>query len=343
MLFRIFFSGFGNVGRAFTELLIQNRKLLVSKYNIEYRVTCISDVKFGSIINHEGIDLMDILNYLRKYKTFKGLRGYREEKVEDLIGIVDANLFVEVTWSNLVDGEPALSYILSAFDHDMDVITTNKGPFAVAYQKVINKAKQRNKIIGFEGTVMSGTPIISLISESLAGSKIYEIYGILNGTTNFILTKMYEGKSFNEALDEAIKKGYAEADPSADIDALDPAAKAAILANVTYNKNYTINNIDREGIRDLKVDKINKALKKNKKIKLIAKISMDELWVKPMEIEQDNPLYHVDGVLNAAVIKTDNLGDVFIMGPGAGPTEAAQALLKDMISISRLRENLYII
>ncbi len=337
MQFKLFFSGFGRVGKAFANLIINSAKFLKSKYGIDIKVVCISDIKYGSIVNEDGIELSYVIKYLESNKTFKGLNGYVKKDVLSLLDSVDANLLIEVTWSNLETGEPALSYILKGMDRGMDVITTNKGPFAVAYREVMEKAEECDVFVRFEGTVMSGTPVISLVSESIAGANIYEMYGILNGTTNFILTQMFNGKSFEEALEEAKKLGYAEADPTADIEAIDPAAKVAILANVAFDDDYSIKDVERVGIRGISELDIKKALEKGMKIKLLAKISCDELWVKPVEIDKYNPLHNVDFALNAILIKTKNLGDIFLTGPGAGPLETAQALLEDLIAIARLR------
>jgi homoserine dehydrogenase len=341
--FKLILLGAGRVGTAFLEILARKRKILEEKYNLEYELVGISDLKYGSILDNDGIPINKILKTIREKGRFIDNTSSKED-IDNitLIKSSDSNLLIETTWSNIKDGEPALTHILSSIRLGKHVVTTNKGPFAVAYKKIIDEAKKHNVFVRFEGTVLSGTPVISLARECLAGCEIIEIQGILNGTTNYILTRMEEGISFNEALREAQKLGYAETDPSSDIDGWDAAAKAVILANSIMNGNLTINDVFREGIRNISTRYIQENIEKGRRTKLLANIIKEGkkiyVEVKPRDLPISHPLSSVMGPTNAVTFKTDHLNRVTIIGPGAGPIEAAQALVMDMITINNYLE-----
>ena len=335
--------GFGTVGRGFSEILIKKRRLL-EDYGLEVKVVAICDIYWGSIYDPNGIDLSKALNLVESKREEKILEKeydapYKGWDAVKTIKETNSNVIVEVTWTNLETGEPGLTHVKTALSEGKHVIMTNKGPVAIAYHELRDLAYENRVFMMYEGTVMSGSPAIRFIREALAGVKIIEIHGILNGTTNFILTKMEEGWSFDEALKEAQRLGYAEADPSADIDAWDPAGKAAILVNTIMGGRIHPKEVEREGIRGISKESVQEALKEGYKIKLIAKIWREgeeiKAAVKPQRIPQTHPLASVRGVLNAITVKTDHLGEVTLIGPGAGRLETGQAVLNDLIAIHR--------
>jgi len=331
---KIMLIGFGRVGKAFVKLLINKSRLFNTKYQFRVKIIGISDPKYGVIYDENGLNLARIIDHVNRIRSFKGLNGYKSNISSlDLIEKYPAEILVEVTWSNLGDGEPGLTHILTAIKKGMDVITTNKGPFVIAYREIMDLAKKHGVKIRYEGTVMSGTPVISLLTESLRGAEIRRIRGILNGTTNFILTEMERGLTFSEALKKAQELGYAEADPSLDIDGLDPAAKSVILFNSVFNGNYKLTDAKIIGIRDIDREQVIGALKNGFRIKLISNITSNGVTVMPEKLASNDPLYNIGGVLNAIVITTEELGDITISGRGAGPREAAQAIIQDLISL----------
>jgi|Deesub1362B_J571_1020462.scaffolds.fasta_scaffold00023_79 homoserine dehydrogenase len=330
--------GFGRVGQALAKILSDEATLLKSRYNLDVEVKGIVDIKYGAIYSTGGLDLVGALRSINEYGSFEHHKDYIGSiSPLNLIEKEGYDVMVEVTWSNIKTGEPALTYIKKAIESHKDVVTTNKGPFAVAYREIVMHTNKYNGIVRFEGTVMSGTPAISLGRECLAGAQIYMMEGILNGTTNYILSRMEEGISFGEALHEAQRLGYAEADPTSDIEGWDAAAKAVILANSIYGLDLKISDVDLTGISSIGEEDVKKALDRGSRIKLLALISPDgDVSVRPTYIDDRHPLYNVSGVLNALLYRTKMLGDVMISGPGAGPVEAAQAIISDLIYLSRI-------
>ncbi|MEM1619051.1 MAG: homoserine dehydrogenase [Desulfurococcaceae archaeon] len=189
------------------------------------------------------------------------------------------------------------------------------------------------------GVVLSGTPVFSLVLESLAGVDVRRIQGIVNGTTNYILTRMEEGLTYEEALREAQKLGYAEADPTLDVEGWDAAIKAVILANVIMGSSITIKDVEREGITRITTEDIKKAREEGCRIKLVAEVSKNgdnvKASVRPRKIPLTHPLANVMGVTNALTLETDHLGLLTIVGPGAGRIETGQAILSDILAIHR--------
>ncbi|MFH0897326.1 MAG: homoserine dehydrogenase, partial [Candidatus Bathyarchaeota archaeon] len=227
------------------------------------------------------------------------------------------------------------SFIKMALKTKKNVITTNKGPLAIAFPVLMELARYNNVLLKFSGTVGGGTPILDLGKKCLLGDRIISIKGILNGTTNYILTRMTESQTpFEEALKEAQKAGYAEADPSYDVKGIDSACKLVIMSNWLMNKHVTIKDVNIKGISGIKPDDIENAKKKECVIKLIVSANDEKLSVEPMLIPRDNPLC-VGGSFNAVTFNTECSGEITIIGRGAGGVETAGAVLKDLIDIRR--------
>jgi len=338
MHFDIAFIGFGTVGRGMAELLLEKKSILEKLYNITWRVVAISDLRYGSIINDNGIDLKEALSLVESNKDFKFLNGKRGLSSIEVIKESNSNLIVEVTWTNLIDGEPGYSHMKTALNLGKNVITTNKGPIALYYKELKELANRKNAQLRYKGTVMSGTPSFNIFEGPLAGCNVESIRGILNGTTNFILTEMEKGLDYEQALKEAQRLGYAEADPTMDVEGLDATAKLVILINTIFDMDIKLNDIRRKGITSIRINDIKEALNMGKRIKLIAKAEKIDnkilAEVSPQYIPISDPLANIMGVMNAITFKTDCLGDVTIVGPGAGKRATGYALISDMIAIS---------
>lgn len=338
MHFDIAFIGFGTVGRGMAELLLEKKSILEKLYNITWRVVAISDLRYGSIINDNGIDLKEALSLVESNKDFKFLNGIRGLSSIEVIKESNSNLIVEVTWTNLIDGEPGYSHMKTALNLGKNVITTNKGPIALYYKELKELANRKNAQLRYKGTVMSGTPSFNIFEGPLAGCNVESIRGILNGTTNFILTEMEKGLDYEQALKEAQRLGYAEADPTMDVEGLDATAKLVILINTIFDMDIKLNDIKRKGITSIRINDIKEALNMGKRIKLIAKAEKIDnkilAEVSPQYIPISDPLANIMGVMNAITFKTDCLGDITIVGPGAGKRATGYALISDMIAIS---------
>src|SRR6185437_6331456 len=237
-----------------------------------------------------------------------------------IIENVDAEVLLELTPTNLEEGEPGTTHIISAMKSGKHVITVNKGPLALAFPSLLELANYNGVMLRFSGTVGGGTPILDFAKRCLKGERIMSFKGILNGTTNYILSKMEEGLVFENALEDARQKGYAEAVPSLDIDGFDPAAKLVIMANWIMGMKVTMKDVNRIGIRDIKLSDIQRAHKRGNAIKLIAMCDNKYLNVKPTEISKTDPLY-VNGTLNAVTFSSEHSGQQTIIGRGAGGME----------------------
>ncbi len=335
--------GCGTVGRGLLELLTEKSTVLARKYNFKPTIVAISDPKVGSIYSKEGLDVKEILSLLEKDGNIKNYRGVVTgwDSIKT-IKESNADTIVEATSTNLETGEPGLTFIRTALKNGKNVATTNKGPIALAYRELRNLALSNECELRFEGSVLAGTPVINLFQSTLRGIEIKEVRGILNGTTNYILTKMESGMSYKEALKEAKEKGYAEAKSDVDVKGWDAVAKIIIIANVLMEGNVNIIEVERRGIDSISEEEFQRALKDNKHWKLIARAKRVDGKIKASVVPEALPdhdlLSKITGVTNAINFKTDVLGDVTISGPGAGRRETGFALLSDLIDINSRKE-----
>ena len=324
--------GFGVVGQSFVKLLLSHSADLYNDYGIKPKVVACAD-NGGIITCDQGLDLDRLLNVKKKKKSVihYGAKGNRSE-ILDVIENIDAEVVIELTPTNIVDGEPGKNHIISAMKSGKNVITVNKGPLALEFPSLMELAEYNRIAFKFSGTVGGGTPILEFAKRCLKGDRIISFEGILNGTTNYILSKMYEGLNFSEALQDASEKGYAEKDPTLDIDGYDAVAKLVIASNFLMNMKSTMKDVRRLGIRDVKPSQVLNERKKGNAIKLIASCDGKNLVVKPKPVSMKDPIC-VDGILNAITFTCQHSGQQTIIGKGAGGMETASAILRDLIDI----------
>ncbi len=330
---RLIVCGFGTVAQSLAKLLISRSDDLYAKYGMKPRIVGVFDSK-GGAVEASGVDLNRLVEIKKKHKTVKSYdKSKKPRSGLDIINNVDADVLIETTASNYKDAEPGMSHIVSAMKRGMHVITVNKGPLALAFPSLMELAAYNQVLLRFSGTVGGGTPILDYAKNSLRGEEITSFAGILNGTTNYILTNMARGMSFAAALKDAKSKGYVEADESLDLDGYDAAAKLVILANWIMGMKVTMPDIKRIGIRDVTTKDIKAAARKKCAVKLIASCNR-ELIVSPHEISLDDPLC-VNGTLNAISFTSEHSGTQTIIGKGAGGTETASAILRDLLDIRK--------
>ncbi len=332
-MLRIILSGFGVVGQSFAKLLLSRSEDLYAKHGLKPRIVGVFDSK-GSAASSSGLDLNRLLEIKKRYGNIR--KYHNKEKSAnglEMIKGMDAEVLIETTPSNYKDAEPGMSHIVNAMKNGLHVITVNKGPLALAFPSLIELATYNQVQLKFSGTVGGGTPILDYAKNSLRGERILSFQGILNGTTNYILTNMATGLTFKEALADAKKKGYVEADESLDIDGLDAAAKLVILANWIMDMKVTLKDVKRTGIRDVTTSDIKKASSHNSAVKLIASCNR-ELEVSPKEVLLDDPLC-VNGTLNAITFNSEHSGQQTIIGKGAGGMETASSILRDLLDIKQ--------
>lgn len=340
---KLAFIGFGGVGQALAKLLLEQQDQLKSKYQLAPTVVAVSDVIKGSVYHPDGLNIEQLLKVVSEtgnvenYQAEEGLiKGWDSLRT---IKDTNADMIVEVTFTDVKTGQPAIDHCRTAFQHKKSLVTTNKGPVALKYQELTKLAKDNNVYWGFEGTVMSGTPALRMPITSLAGNEITEIKGILNGTTNFILTEMEKGLSYETALHEAQKLGIAEADPTSDVEGYDVRYKAVILANHLMNTTLVAEEIPCKGISKITAEMIQAALVENKKWRLVARLKREagkvKASVQPELLDSDDPLAGVTGATNAIVYKCDLAGSIMLTGPGAGLIETGYSLLIDIIDYQK--------
>ena len=338
MTWNIALTGCGTVGKALLELLHEKREMLKNRFHFEYNISLISARSKGILLNPAGLDLDGVLSALHEKNSLSEF-PQSSGSFSELLTESEANILVEATPTNLKTAEPALAHITTALNQNIHVVTVNKGPIALNFNALQALAEAHHVQLRYEGTVMSGTPLIELAQHGLAGAAINRIEGILNGTTNYMLTRMENGASYEEALIEAQELGYAETDPSGDVDGWDAAVKVSILAKALFGVDLPIDQVDRTGISGISSEDIQAADKKGERIRLIAAIENhgDAIRgsVQPLSLPLTHPLSQVQGVMNAACLTTDTLGPVTLIGAGAGGRETAQALLADILNIAQ--------
>lgn len=325
--------GFGVVGQSFVKILLSKSAELYSTFGLNPRVVACVDSD-GMAVSPGGLDLGRLLEAKRTKKSVSAYHDKRDYlNTTDLIENTEAEVMIELTPTNLENGEPGISHIVSAMKTKKHVITVNKGPMALAFSSLIELSNYNNVRLAFSGTVGGGTPILEFAKKCLRGDRILSFRGILNGTTNYILSKMEEDElTFQEALADAKQKGYAEASPRLDIEGYDAAAKLVIMANWIMSRKVSIADVTRRGILDIDLNAIRNAHHDGKAIRLIAYCDNDELNVMPLEIKRDDPIC-VTGTLNAVTFSSEYSGEKTIVGRGAGGLETASAILRDLIEI----------
>lgn len=262
-------------------------------------------------------------------------KGLLTENFEDVINDEEIEIIVEV-----IGGvNPAKDFVLRALESGRSVVSANKELIAKHGKEILATADDKGVDFYFEASVGGGIPIISPLKENLAGNKLTKVMGIVNGTTNYILTKMdQEGAEFGEVLKKAQELGYAEADPTSDIEGYDAAHKLAILASIAFESRVNIDDLYMEGITKITKEDITYAKELGYKIKLLAIGKQNEgleLRVHPTLLPKEHPLAKVDDVFNAIFIEGDAIGEAMFYGPGAGQMPTGSAIVGDVIAAAR--------
>jgi homoserine dehydrogenase len=338
--YRLVLIGLGSAGQGLAQILRYHGDWLARRYGVYLRIVGVATRGRGVAYDRDGIAPAELLDVIEQDGHLRGLPAQRNWSALDLIEQAEADVLVELSPTDLESGEPATSYIRAAFARGMHAITANKGPIALHFAELRRLAAEANLYLGFEGTVMSGTPALRVGWSTLAGCEILELRGIVNGTTNYILTQMEAGMSYADALAEAQRLGYAEADPTGDVEGYDAAAKAVIMANVLMNARVGLADVERMGITTLTRDTIEAARASGDRWKLIARVWREgervRASVQPTRLPLSHPLANVGGATNALTFTTDLLGDVTLIGPGAGGAPTGFAVLSDILEMHML-------
>lgn len=333
--------GFGTVGQGLCEIFRDKRAVLARYHGFEPVVVAVCDKLKGSVCDPAGLDVERLLELARSGQSLEEYGGDVATGWDALRTIRESNArtVCEMTYTDIETGEPATSHCRAALEAGRNVVTSNKGPAALFHAELQELAAKNGARLLIEGTVMSGTPVLNLARLTLAGNTITAARGILNGTTNFILSQMEEGRSYEEVLAEAQQLGYAEADPTADVEGHDALAKVTILANVLMGEKLRPKDIPCEGITKISLEDIERAKAEGKRYKLLGEVERSGDAVKarvaPVAVDLAHPLAGVMGATNAVTFSCDLMGDVTVTGPGAGKIETGFSLLVDLLEIHR--------
>lgn len=331
--------GFGNLGQGLAKVLLEKEEQLKDSIGFSPEIVAAVDIE-GAAVDEDGIDLEKLLEAVEEGGSILEYPDNVEEEVSarDVITNVESDMVVELTPTSIEDGEPGLSHIREAMGLGKHVVTSNKGPLVVAFQELDELSERAGVEFRYSATVGGAIPILGLAQKQLSGDSISEIRGVLNGTTNYILTRMTnEGAPFDVVLKESQELGIAEKDPTLDIEGIDTASKMTILTNALLDRNVKLGDVEIEGITRITPDVVRMAKDTGNEIKLVGIANSDTLEVAPKLVPTGDPLA-VMGTLNSVTLKTDLAREITITGFGAGPRETSSAILGDMVDIFKTVE-----
>ena len=331
--------GFGNVAGRFVSLLDECRDRLLRDYALECRIVGVTTRRKGTLYDPSGLDRARLIGDWRTVPPGPGAF-----QIIDSLGSSDADLrvVVETTTLDIASGQPAIDHVRAGIAAGCHVITANKGPVAFAYAALRDAATTGGVHFLFEGAVMDGVPIFNLVRETLPAVTVSGFRGVVNSTTNHVLTALEQGHDFDAAVARMQAEGIAEADPSLDLDGWDAAAKTAALANVLLDANLTPHGVQRTGIQRSDGLRARQALAEGRRLKLVASAvrsgsGVVRAVVEPCELPASDLLASLGGKANALVLQTNVLGEIAICQLEGSLTHTAYALLSDLITL-RSRE-----
>jgi homoserine dehydrogenase len=338
--YNLVFMGFGRVGQALARLLMRKEGELRQRYGVDWRVTAIFTGRHGRALNPAGLPLAEALRHMEEGKTLDNLSTCAvPQELREALDLAQGDVFFEITPSNAHNGEPALTHLRLALESGLHAITANKGPLVYGYRTLRELAKQKQRRFLFEATVLDGAPVFSLFREALPTAHLLRFQGILNSTTNFILTEMEAGRSFEEAISAAQAIGIAETDSSLDVDGWDAAVKVAVLVTVLMDYPLLPNQMEREGIRRLTAEQVRAARADSHPFKLVCRAEKDmeqvRASVRPEQVPLSDPLASVSGTSSLVHFETDTLTGLTITEHNPGLATTAYGLLADFLTVVR--------
>ena len=339
---RLALLGFGNAGRAFGELLLEEHARIEERFGVDVQVAAIVTATRGSLVNPAGIDLREALDQLMTENRFSpSLSGFCNAHSAEVVASGEYDVAVELTPLDVFTGRPALDHVRTALVRGKDVITANKGPLAHGARELIRLAKENRACFLYETTVMDGTPVFNLVEETLPFCNVVGVEGILNTTTNFILEEMTYGKTFDAAVEEGRTRGFVEADPSLDIDGWDASAKLTALMNVLMGSDIRPQDIERTGIGAIGAEDVRKARQDGKVIKLVCRGSFEggtpKGVVRPEWLERDHPYASVKGTSSIVTLHTDKMGSITVTEHDPEIEQTGYGIFSDLIRLIRKR------
>jgi homoserine dehydrogenase len=338
---RVWLIGTGTVGRWLLATLDSRTEALRRRYDFAPIVVGAANAHGGAIHCETGLDIRTLLEMVdggRPLADHPGIRHW--PTATEGVRATDADVLVEVSASAAdCDGEPGISLMREALARGIAVVTSNKWPVALHGVELAESARRQGVAFRAESTVMSGTPTLRALVDGLAGAEPSRLRGLVNATANFILTRIEGGESYADALAHAQGLGLAERDPSADVDGLDAAAKAMILAGLVLGTQLRRDDVPCRGIAGIDREQVEAARERGKRIKEVVTVerlgSAVTARVQPELLDAGDPLAGIHDTVNMLICEAEPVGEVAIVGPGAGPRLAGQGVLSDLVSATR--------
>lgn len=336
---RIVVCGLGNVGRAFLNLVAARADDIETEYGLRLKISAAVDLGGAAVGGEQGLPAAELFEYLRSGQAVETFKSHGRSGVtgEQVIADTDADVLIETTPTNLTDGEPGRTHILAALNKAMEVVSANKGPIVLFYRELHELAERSDCGLHISAATAAALPTLDVGKVCLAGATLLEIEGILNGSTNYILTRMQQdGCDYSVALKEAQELGIAETDPSLDVEGRDTANKTVLIANRLFGMSLGPHDCSVAGITDVTADDVAAAREAGQVIKLVGTAKRTDsgvqLSVEPKRLGKDHPLASVDGSEKAISYLTDTMHRITVSGGKSSPVGAAAALLKDLIN-----------
>lgn len=330
--------GFGNAGRAFGRMFMQKHEEIKKLYDTDVKIIAIATNSRGNILDEAGIDIDAALSDIENNGHFSQERGLTELSTMELVEKAPYDVLIEMTPLNIFTGQPATAHIETAFNRGRHAITANKGPVAWHYRKLRDLAKEKGVCFFYETTVMDGTPVFNLAEHTLKMTRVTEVSGILNSTTNFILEEMAKGTPSEEIMRMGREMGFIEADPAMDIEGYDAAAKITALLNVLMDAGITPDMVDRKGIEDITMDDIENADREGKVIKLVCKGTRRNdgsvyASVAPEKVSKTDLLASINSTTSVVSITTDLMKKVSVVEHEPEIEQTAYGVFGDLLRV----------
>ena len=336
---RFLLIGVGNVGRRFLELLVRKRDTLRGRLGLELILVGLADTS-GVAICSTGLDPGQVVQLKAEGQGVAAYPHWGQPEVSafEMVRITEADLLLEASPANLKDGQPGLRCIEGALSRAMHVVTANKAPLVLAFPRLLDLTRVHGVQLRFDATVAGGLPAVNLGQRDLAAAEIHRLEGVLNLTTNYILTRMaQDGLSYDEALAHAQDAGHAETDPSLDVEGWDAANKLVILAHSVLDYPATLADVAVEGITHVNAETLRQAVAEGKRVKLVATAERDgnryDLSVRPIWLDADHPLAQLGPMQMGIIYYTDISGVISAAIIEETPVPTASAMLRDVVDI----------
>ena len=330
--------GFGNVTRRFAEIVVEREDSLADRQGVRFLVHAVGTGSHGSLLAPNGLELAEVLDLANPAVDYR-LPDPQRAGV-DLIAACGADVLVEATVAEGPGAPVATAHVEAALTHGLDVVTVNKGPIAWHYRRLADLAVAQGRRLRFEGVTMDGIPVFNLVELCLPGATVTGFRGVLNATSNYVLERLAEGATMADAVAEAQREGFAEADPRHDLAGHDAAAKVAALANVLFDARITPEDVPTVSVAGLTADQVAEVRARGRRLRVVSEArrasdatGLIRVETSLQEVDPGDPLFAVDATSSLVALETDLAGTVEITERGGLLTQTAYAVLSDLLTL----------